>query len=157
MGMGVGEDSSLDQSLYVFLLLLSIWCSKHMTQLLSVYIIILSLNFPFPIQVQVKCPRWNLVTSAVSRKRLPQKPGAMEGAWRSMGNSLREATLGGNLVAAWWKPSGVLVSWCGLWRWQEGGKPGGKEAWGEMAHLHSCQGASSYENLARISKALLRK
>ena len=84
-----------------------------------------------------------------------QKPGAMEGAWRSMGNSLREATLGGNLVAAWWKPSGVLVSWCGLWRWQEGGKPGGKEAWEEMAHLHSCQGASRYENLARIAKAFL--
>ena len=51
-----------------------------------------------------------------------------------------------------WQPGG-LVSW--LWRWQEGGKPGGKEAWEEMAHLHSCQGASRYENLARIAKAFL--
>ena len=96
------------------------------------------------------------MTNAVSRKRLPQKPGAMEGAWRSMGNSLREAALGGNLVETWWC-LGEQVSWCGLCRWQEGGKPGGKEAWEEMAHLHSCQGASSYENLARITKALLHK
>ena len=97
---------------------------------MSVYIVTLSLRVElFDTGAgRCRCARWDLVTSAVSRKRLPQKPGAMEGAWRSMGNSLREATLGGNLVAAWWKPSGVLVSWCGLWRWQEGGKPGGKEA-----------------------------
>ena len=79
---------------------------------------------------------------------------ALNGKQPEGGNSRWQP--GGSLVETWWRLGG-LVSWCGLWRWQEGGKPGGKEAWEEMAHLHSCQGASSYENLARISKALLRK
>ena len=130
------------------------------TQLLSVHIVILSLRVDIFDTGAGKVPQVEFGDQCCFSEKAPTEARcngrrlALNGKQPEGGNSRWQP--GGNLVETWWR-LGESVSWCGLWRWQEGGKPGGKEAWEEMAHLHSCQGASSYENLATIAKALLYK